>query len=250
LIVLFVLLRVQDVDLYYVHRLHPKVPVEQQAAAMLAVKEAGLARHIGVSEFSPKNLEAFHAVCPVTTVQQEWSLINRDLEEDLLPACRRLGVGVVAYSPLSRSILSDEVVDAGKTTRQLAGDAADVRAARYPRLSEENLPKNAALARGVRALAKERGLSLAQLSLAWVESQGEDVVPIPGTTKISHLEDNAKAMGVVLTSEESALVRAAVPADKVVGARFAAGAHCPCSASMYFYWPWTRWCVGVRARAC
>ena len=217
--------RRQDVDLYYVHRIHPKVPVETQAAVMLAVKEAGLARHIGVSEFSPKNLEAFHSVCPVTTVQQEWSLINRDLEEDLLPACRRLGIGIVAYSPLSRSILSDEVVEAGKTTRQLVGDAADVRAARYPRLNEENLPKNAALARGVRALAKERGLSLAQLSLAWVASQGDDVVPIPGTTKISHLEDNAKAMGVILTEEESALVRSAVPADKIAGARFTAGAN-------------------------
>mmetsp|Transcript_10528 Transcript_10528/g.27069 ORF Transcript_10528/g.27069 Transcript_10528/m.27069 type:complete len:344 (-) Transcript_10528:50-1081(-) len=216
-------LGVDYVDLYYVHRFHPKLSAEDQAKAMLAVQHAGLAKHIGVSEFSPKSLRAFHAVCPVTAVQQEWSLMNRDLEEDLLPVCRELGVGVVAYSPLSRSILSDEVADAGQTTPQAAGDADDVRAARYPRLNADNLPKNAEIARGVRALAKERGLSLAQLSLAWVASQGDDVVPIPGTTKLPHLGDNAKAMGVVLVPAEADLVQAAVPLDKVAGARFTAG---------------------------
>lgn len=191
---------------------------------MLAVKQAGLAKFIGVSEFSPKSLRIFHGICPVTTVQQEWSLMNRDLEDDLLPVCRELGIGVVAYSPLSRSILSDEVVDAGKTTPQLSGDVDDVRAARYPRLNAVNLPKNAEIARGVRTLAKDRGLTLAQLSLAWVSSQGGDVVPIPGTTKIAHLNDNAKSMGVVLDAAEVALVKSAVPIEKIAGDRFTSGA--------------------------
>lgn len=190
---------------------------------MKAVKDAGLAKFIGVSEFSPKNLRTFHAICPVTTVQQEWSLMNRDLEDDLLPVCRELGIGIVAYSPLSRSILSDEVADAGKTTPQMSGDPDDVRASRYPRLNADNLPKNAEIARGVRALAKDRNLSLAQLSLAWVASQGDDVVPIPGTTKIPHLNDNVKAMGVNLNADESQLVKSAVPIDKIAGARFTQG---------------------------
>ena len=109
-------LGVAYVDLYYVHRMHNKVSVEEQAKAMLAVKNSGLAKHIGLSEFSPKNIRKFHAICPVTCVQQEWSLINRDLEDDIAPTCRELGIGIVAYSPLSRSILSDEVAKLGKTT--------------------------------------------------------------------------------------------------------------------------------------
>ena len=156
-------LGVAYVDLYYVHRMHNKVSVEEQAKAMLAVKNSGLAKHIGLSEFSPKNIRKFHAICPVTCVQQEWSLINRDLEDDIAPTCRELGIGIVAYSPLSRSILSDEVAKLGKTTATEKGDKNDLRASRYPRLSAENLPKNAKLVQGVQKIASSKKLTLAQL---------------------------------------------------------------------------------------
>jgi aryl-alcohol dehydrogenase-like predicted oxidoreductase len=130
-------LGVASVDLYYVHRLHASVPVEDQARAMLAAKEAGLCTHVGVSEFSPANLRAFHAICPVTCVQQEWSLVNRDLEEELVPVCRELGIGIVAYSPLCRSLLCGAV----KGAADLNGPA-DLRPSRYPRFAPENLARN------------------------------------------------------------------------------------------------------------
>lgn len=210
-------LGVSHVDLYYVHRPHPTVPVEEQAAAMRAVREAGLARFIGVSEFSPGNLRRFHAVCPVTCVQQEWSLMNRDLEEDLVPVCRELGIGIVAYSPLCRKLLSGEI----RSVDDLG--EGDLRASRYGRLEPGNLAANALLADRVRRMAEGRGLTAAQLSLAWVASQGEDVCPIPGTTRIAHLRDNVHAMKEVamLSAEEREAVAACVPAEEVRGNRYA-----------------------------
>ena len=210
-------LGVDFVDLYYVHRLHPTVSVEQQAAAMNAVKASGLAKCIGVSEFSPKNLRAFHAICPVTCVQQEWSLFNRDLEEDLLPVCRELGIGIVAYSPLCRKLLSGDI----KSVHDL--QEGDLRATRYGRLEKGNLSANAVLVEQVGMRAKELGLTAAQLSLAWVASQGVDVCPIPGTTSIGHLTDNAVVMqkNVVLSPEELILVANCVPKQDVKGNRYA-----------------------------
>ena len=212
-------LGVDYVDLYYVHRPHASVPVERQAEAMAAVKAAGLCRHVGVSEFGPENLRRFHAVCPVTCVQQEWSLMNRDLEEDLVPVCRELGIGIVAYSPLCRKLLSAELHSVDDLSE------GDLRASRYGRLEPANLAANAALADRVAALAVERGLTAAQLSLAWVASQGSDVVPIPGTTKLAHLDDNVRAMKEVepLSEAERAAVAACVPASSVQGNRYAGG---------------------------
>lgn len=212
-------LGVASVDLYYVHRLHPTVPVEQQAQAMLAVREAGLARRIGVSEFSPNKLRAFHAICEVTCVQQEWSLMNRDLEEDLVPVCRELGIGIVAYSPLCRKLLSAQV----HSLEDL--NEGDLRPTRYGRLQPENLAANGRLADRVAELGRARGLTAAQLSLAWVQSQGDDVCPIPGTTSPAHFDDNVQAAcRLPLTEEERELVAAAVPAAAVQGTRFAGSA--------------------------
>lgn len=209
-------LGVDYVDLYYVHRLHPTVPVEQQAEAMNAVKAAGLAKHIGVSEFSPKNLKAFHSICPVTCIQQEWSLMNRDLEEDLVPLCRELGIGIVAYSPLCRKLLSGDL----KSVNDL--QEGDLRASRYGRLEPGNLSANSVLVDKVAAMAKEKGLTAAQLSLNWVQSQGIDVCPIPGTTSIAHLSDNVAAMKVaMLSQEECNVVAALVPKEEVHGNRYA-----------------------------
>lgn len=211
-------LGVDAVDLYYVHRLHPTVPVEEQAAAMAAVQAAGLAKHIGVSEFSPANLKRFHAVCAVTCVQQEWSLMTRDLEEDLVPLCRELGIGIVAYSPLCRKLLTGEIASA-----EDLGEG-DLRTSRYGRLEPGNLAANAALAARVGAMATARGLTAAQLSLAWVASQGDDVCPIPGTTSIAHLDDNvASSKAPRLAEDERAAVAACVPAAEVRGNRYAGG---------------------------
>jgi aryl-alcohol dehydrogenase-like predicted oxidoreductase len=212
-------LGVESVDLYYVHRIHPDVPVEDQAVAMKAVIDAGLSRFIGLSEFSPMNLRKFHAICPVTAIQQEWSLMNRDLEEGLLDTARELGVGIVAYSPLSRSLLSGEI----NSTDDMNGEA-DLRSSRYPRFAAENLERNAKLVREVRELAKARNVTPAQLSLAWVQNQGSDVVPIPGTTKIAHFDDNWRSQQVVLSSEERDLIASVVPHDdQIFGMRFSSG---------------------------
>jgi aryl-alcohol dehydrogenase-like predicted oxidoreductase len=184
---------------------------------MKAVVDAGLTKHVGLSEFSAANVKRFHAICPVTCVQQEWSLMNRDLEPELVPACRELGIGIVAYSPLCRSLLSGDV----RTPADLK--EGDLRAARYPRFAPENLENNAAIAKGVKAIAVGRGVSAAQLSLAWVSNQGDDVVPIPGTTKILHLDDNLASMSVVLNKEERDLIAASVDSSNVAGGRYPGG---------------------------
>mmetsp|Transcript_119724 Transcript_119724/g.339333 ORF Transcript_119724/g.339333 Transcript_119724/m.339333 type:complete len:349 (+) Transcript_119724:67-1113(+) len=207
-------LQTDYVDLYYAHRFSDNTAVEDQARAFKAVLDAGLARHVGVSEFSPENIRRFHAVCPITAVQQEWSLFNRDLEEEIVPTCRELGIGIVAYSPLSRSLLSTEVKSADDLK------AGDLRASRYPRLSAENIPKNAALAQNLRPQAERHGVSTSQLALAWVASQGDDVVPIPGTTKISHLDDNIDSCKLVLSSAELAEAASTVPHTAVSGDRY------------------------------
>jgi len=206
-------LGVSSVDLYYVHRIHPKVSVEKQALAMKACKDAGLTKHVGLSEFSPDNLRTFHKICPVTAVQQEWSLVNRDLEDELVPLCRELGIGIVAYSPLCRSLLSGV----------LSNKEGDIKASRYPRFAAENIEKNTALVADVLKMASDRGVTPAQLSLAWVANKGEDVVPIPGTTKIAHLDDNLAARHITLSEEDLEKIAAVVPCDQFQGERYTGG---------------------------
>jgi len=207
-------LQVDHVDLYYAHRFCDGVAAEDQAVAFKAVLDAGLARRVGVSEFSAENIRRFHAVCPITAVQQEWSLFNRDLEEEIVPTCRELGIGIVAYSPLSRALLSGEL----KSADDLG--AGDLRTSRYPRLSAENIPKNAAVAQQLKPLAEKKGASLAQLALAWVTCQGEDVVPIPGTRKIGHLDSNVASLGLSLTEQDLREIAEMVPLERVSGERY------------------------------
>jgi aryl-alcohol dehydrogenase-like predicted oxidoreductase len=211
-------LGVKYVDLYYVHRPHPTVPIAEQAAAMLAVVKRGFCRFVGLSEFSPQNIKLFHQVCPVTCVQQEWSLMNRDLEEELVPTCRELGIGIVAYAPLCRALLGGHVRSAADLKE------GDLRSKRYSRFAAGNLEQNAVVVGKVVDLAQSRGVTAAQLSLAWVANQGVDVVPIPGTTSIGHLDDNIRSQDVHLTEEELSLIAAAVPQESVAGDRFAGGA--------------------------
>merc|ERR1719336_1195992 len=205
------------VDLYYLHRFHDKVSIEDQARAMLAAKKSGWAKNIGVSELSPKNLRIFHSICPVTCVQQEWSLMTRDLEDDLVPVCRELGIGIVAYSPLCRKLLSAEI------KKPSDFGSSDKRSERYGRLTNENLKANAELAQRVSDLTKARDCTAAQLSLAWVHNQGRDVVAIPGTTKIPHLDDNIASLRIRLSDKELKDIADLVPASEVKGHRYVQG---------------------------
>ncbi|RSO36161.1 aldo/keto reductase [Streptomyces sp. WAC 06725] len=207
-------LGVECVDLYYAHRRDPAVPVEETVGAMAELVAAGKVRQLGLSEVSPETLRKAHAVHPISAVQLEYSLFTRDVVEgDMLATCRELGVTVVAYSPLGRGML------AGALASREELSEADNRL-RWPRFSEENIARNLALVRAVRAVADEIGVPPARAALAWLLAQGEDIVPIPGTKRARYVEENAAAAELILTAEQEARLRAAVPAEAVAGARY------------------------------
>jgi aryl-alcohol dehydrogenase-like predicted oxidoreductase len=199
------------VDLYYQHRVDPKVPIEETVGAMADLVHEGKIRHIGLSEASADTIRRGHAVHPITAVQTEYSLWTRDVEADVLPTCRQLGIGFVAYSPLGRGFLSGRF----KSPDDL--DANDFRR-RGPRFTGENLKANLELAAKVEEIASEKGITPAQLALAWVLAQGEDVVPIPGTKRRKYLEENAAAVDVELTADDLARIESELP--PVSGARY------------------------------
>ncbi|MCY7364259.1 MAG: aldo/keto reductase [Frankiaceae bacterium] len=206
-------LGVDVIDLYYQHRVDLQVPIEQTVGAMAELVAAGKVRHLGLSETSAETVRRAHAVHPITAVQSEYSLFSRDVERAVLPALRELGIGLVAYSPLGRGVLTGAI-----TSRDnLAED--DFRRGN-PRFAQEALDANLALVRRVRELADEKGCTPGQLALAWVAAKGEDVVPIPGTKRRRYLEENAAARALVLTADELARLEAAVPAGDVVGDRY------------------------------
>ncbi|WP_326636241.1 aldo/keto reductase [Nonomuraea fuscirosea] len=206
-------LGIDRIDLYYMHRRNPDVPIEESVGAMAELVEQGKVAHLGLSEVSAATLRQAVAVHPIAALQSEYSLFTRGLEAEILPAARELGVGLVAYSPISRGLLSGAMPGAG----ELADD--DFRR-RMPRYSGENAEHNLALAAAVKRVADEAGMTAAQISLAWLLAQGEDVVPIPGTKRLKYLEENAAAADLTLTPEQlDALVRA-VPADAVRGTRY------------------------------
>ncbi|MFH8592457.1 aldo/keto reductase [Streptomyces rimosus] len=207
-------LGVECVDLYYAHRRDPAVPVEETVGAMAELVAAGKVRQLGLSEVSPGTLRKAHAVHPISAVQLEYSLFTRDVVEgEMLATCRELGVTVVAYSPLGRGML------AGALASREELSEADNRL-RWPRFSEENITRNLALVRAVRAVADEIGVPPARAALAWLLAQGEDIVPIPGTKRARYVEENAAAAELILTAEQEARLRAAVPAEAVAGARY------------------------------
>jgi aryl-alcohol dehydrogenase-like predicted oxidoreductase len=199
------------VDLYYQHRVDPKVPIEETVGALAELVEQGKVRHIGLSEAAPETIRRAHAVHPITAVQTEYSMWTRDPEAEVLPTCRELGIGFVPYSPLGRGFLS------GRFTSADDLDENDFRRS-VPRFTGENLEANLQLAEKVRAIAEEKGVTPAQLALAWVLYQGEDLVPIPGTKRRTYLEQNAAAVDVELTEDDLALIDAELPA--VAGARY------------------------------
>jgi aryl-alcohol dehydrogenase-like predicted oxidoreductase len=207
-------LGVDHIDLYYQHRVDPTVPIEETVGAMKGLVEAGKVRFLGLSEAGAATIRRAHAVHPITALQSEYSLFTRDLEAEILPTLRERGIGLVPYSPLGRGILTG-ALSAGSL------DAGDFRAVAYPRFMGRAREANLALVGELARIADEKGRTPAQLALAWLLAQGPDIVPIPGTKRVRYLLQNAGALDVALTREDLAAIEAAVPADAVVGDRYA-----------------------------
>ncbi|WP_410651826.1 aldo/keto reductase [Amycolatopsis sp. cmx-4-54] len=207
-------LNVDHIDLYYQHRVDPNVPIEETAGTLSSLVEQGKIRHIGLSEAGPETIRRAHAVHLVTAVQTEWSLWSRDIENEVVPVCRELGIGLVPYSPLGRGFLTGRF----KSKEDFA--EGDFRQETQPRFAEGNFERNMAIVDALRALAEQKGVTAGQLALAWVQAQGDDVVPIPGTKRRKYLEENVASVGLKLTAEDVAAIEAAVPADAVAGERY------------------------------
>jgi aryl-alcohol dehydrogenase-like predicted oxidoreductase len=204
-------LKTDRIDLYYQHRVDPNVEIEETVGAMAELVQQGKILHIGLSEAAPETIRRAHAVHPITAVQTEYSMWTRDPEAEVLPTCRELGIGFVPYSPLGRGFLS------GRFTKPEDLDEGDFRR-KGPRFTGENLESNLQLAAKVREIAEQKGITPAQLAIAWVLAQGDDLVPIPGTKRRSYLEQNAAAVEVELSEEDLARIDAELPA--VSGERY------------------------------
>ena len=205
-------LGVDHIDLFYQHRVDPDVPIEETVGALAKAVADGKIGHIGLSEASVDSLERAVAVHPIAALQSEWSLWARDLEDEVLPAARRLGIGIVPYSPLGRGFLAGAVRDRDSLT---AGD----RRRDHPRFGEGTIDHNLARLGEIDAVAAELGITSAQLALAWLLAQGDDVVPIPGTKRRSYLEQNAAAAQVVLPADVIARLDSVLDAADWEGAR-------------------------------
>lgn len=192
-------LQADYIDLYYLHRVDPKVPIEETVGAMAKLVEQGKLRHLGLSEAGPQTIRRAHAVHPITAVQSEYSLWTRDYESDTIPTLKELGIGFVSYYALGRGFFAGAVRDAAAL-----GEKDSRR--RSPRFSAENLPYNMELLGKLEKFAANKGITLAQLSLAWILHQGENFAAIPGTRQIEHLEENIRAADVVLTASDLAML--------------------------------------------
>ncbi|NEX93991.1 aldo/keto reductase [Caulobacter sp. 17J65-9] len=206
-------LGVEVIDLFYQHRVDPDVPIEDVAGAVGELVAAGKVKHFGLSEAGAQTIRRAHAVHPVAAVQSEWSLWVRDPEAEVLPTCRELGIGFVPYSPLGRGFLAGAVTDSATL-------AADDFRRTLPRFEPGAMAANLPLVDTLKRLAAARGCTPAQLALAWLLHQGNDVVPIPGTTRLSRLEENVAAVDLALSADELAAIEAAVPETAVAGARY------------------------------
>jgi aryl-alcohol dehydrogenase-like predicted oxidoreductase len=207
-------LGVDHIDLYYQHRVDPNTPIEETVGAMAELVEAGKVRYLGLSEAAPETIRRAHAVHPITALQTEYSLWSRDPEDEVLPTVRELGIGFVAYSPLGRGFLSGRI----RSVDDL--DPDDFRR-NQPRFRGENFERNLELVARVHEIAGEKGVSSAQLALAWVLHQGDDIVPIPGTKHVRYLEENVAAVDVELTAGDLARIEEAFPKGATAGERYA-----------------------------
>ena len=208
-------LGVAVIDLYYQHRVDPEVPIEETVGAMARLVEQGKVRCLGLSEAAPETIRRAQATHPIAAVQTEYSLLYREAAEATLAVTRELGIGFVAYSPIGRGFLTGAI----STPEDIAGD----RRGEHPRFQGENFAHNRALVARVEALAAAKGCTAAQLALAWVLAQGEDVVAIPGTRRLARLEENLGALDVVLSAEEVERLSSAVPPGAAAGTRYPAG---------------------------
>jgi len=210
-------LGVDVIDLYYLHRVDPETPIEETVGAMSELVKKGKVRFIGLSEASAATLRRAHAVHPITALQSEYSLWTRDPEENILEACRDLGIGFVAYSPLGRGFLTGEI----KSIEDLA--PSDFRR-HSPRFQAENFQHNLELVKRVEKIALEKKCTPSQLALAWVTAQGEDIVPIPGTKRRKFLEENVASLNVVLSADDLKRINEVIPRGAASGTRYAASA--------------------------
>jgi len=206
-------LGVDHIDLYYQHRVDLDTPIEETVGAMKELVEAGKVKHLGLSEAAPATIRRANAVHPITALQSEYSLWSRDVEDEILPTVRELGIGFVAYSPLGRGFLSGEI----KSVDDLPED--DFRR-RGPRFQGENFQHNLDLVAQVEEIAAEKGVTPSQLALAWALAQGDDVVPIPGTKRVRYLEENAAAADLSLGAEDLARLEEAFPKGATAGDRY------------------------------
>jgi len=206
-------LGVDHIDLYYQHRVDRKVPIEETVGAMAELVKAGKVRHLGLSEASAGTVRRAVAVHPIAALQTEYSLWTRDVEAEILPACRELGIGLVAYSPLGRGFLTGKI--------QKVDDLPENDWRRTnPRFQEENLEKNLVLTERIRQIAGDNGCTPAQLALAWLLAQGRDIVPIPGTRSQERLEENAASSQVALSADNLAEIEDLLPSSLVAGLRY------------------------------
>lgn len=212
-------LGVDHIDLYYQHRVDKSVPIEETVGAMKELVEAGKVRHLGLSEASAETIRRAHAVHPITALQTEYSLFTRDLEDDVLPVLRELGIGLVPYSPLGRGLLTGAVSADGFAEGDSRGSAY------FPRSNGENLAHNLTLVDAIAAIAATKGCTPGQLALAWVLAQGDDVAPIPGTKRVRYLEENVGALDLDLSADDLASLERAVPRDAVAGDRYGDMSH-------------------------
>jgi aryl-alcohol dehydrogenase-like predicted oxidoreductase len=203
------------IDLYYAHRVDPNVPVEETVGAMSRLVEEGKVRYLGLSEAGAGSLARAMSTHPISALQTEYSLWSRDVEQDILPACRKLGIGFVPYSPLGRGFLTGEI----KTFDDLPAD--DARRLQ-PRFQGENFKKNLDLVRNLRELAEAKACTAAQLALAWVLAQGADIVPIPGTKRRKYLDENIAALNIRLSPQELEEIDDVFPAGAAAGDRYPA----------------------------
>lgn len=206
-------LQVDHIDLYYQHRVDPQTPIEETVGAMAELVRQGKVRYLGLSEAAASTIRKAQSVHPITALQTEYSLWSRDVEDEILPLCRELGIGFVAYSPLGRGFLTGQI----KTFEDLAPD--DYRR-NSPRFQGENFARNLELVDRIREIALQKGCEPSQLALAWLMAQGDDIVPIPGTKRRTYLEENVGALSVTLTDDELAHIAQAAPQGAASGDRY------------------------------
>ncbi|MDQ6825438.1 MAG: aldo/keto reductase [Candidatus Eremiobacteraeota bacterium] len=207
-------LQTDHIDLYYQHRVDKTVPIEETVGAMAELVKLGKVRHLGLSEAAPATIRRAQAVHPITALQTEYSLFARDVEADILPTTRELGLGFVAYSPLGRGLLTGAISDPSKLGE------GDFRA-NQPRFKDDNFRRNRELVDVLGQIAKDRDITAAQLALAWLLAQGDDIVPIPGTTRRKRLEENCAAVDVVLTKQDLERIDQVARPGAFAGARYA-----------------------------